>query len=128
MALTIVFAPEGRLSCAEPYVEDMSPDGRWRLTVCARPMFFAMPGSGSDAPGWIVLRDETNAIRSVAGLPMLQLYGGAASGNETEWGPIRVSRPLVFDLPLEPARGEVDRWWNERVWRLRALLGWVPEE
>jgi hypothetical protein len=126
-AFAIVFAPKGRLYCDDPYVEEESPDGQWALTVCRRPMLFAMPGSGSDAPGWVVLRDDTRAIRGVSGLSMLQLYGGAVSGNETSWTETRVSRPMVFDLPLVPAHGKIERWWDERLWRLRALVGFVSD-
>lgn len=124
----VVFAPVGRLSCGDPYVRETSPDGRWTLTVCGRPMFFAMPGSGSDAPGWIVLRDDTGAIRGVSGLSMLQLYGGAVSGNETQWTATRVSRTMVFDLPLKAADNKLARWWDEQMWRLSAMIGQVPDD
>lgn len=91
-------------------------------------MWFAMPGGGSDAPGWIVLRDEKTFIRGVSGLAMLQLYGGTISGNETLWTPTHVKRLMVFDMQLSPAKGQLDRWWDERVWRLRALAGLVPDD
>lgn len=128
LVLAIVFAPTGRLSCHDPYLTEKSPDGRWTITVCGRPMMFAMPGSGSDAPSWIVLRDDTGAIRGVSSLAMLQLYGGAFSGGETEWSEARVQRPMVFALPLHRSDSAFGRWWDERIWRLRALVGFVPDE
>jgi hypothetical protein len=124
----VVFAPDGRLACADPYVQETSPDGRWTVTVCGRPMLFAMPGSGSDAPGWIVLRDDTGAMRGVSGLSMLQLYGGAVSGNETEWTATRVNRAMVFDIALKAADSKFARWWDERMWRLSAMIGQVPDD
>ncbi|WP_102959442.1 hypothetical protein [Mangrovicella endophytica] len=124
--LVVLLVPEGRLACGEPYVTERSPDGRWTLTVCGRPMFFAMPGGGSDAPGWIVLRDEAGAIRGVSSLTMLQLYGGAAPGFGLQWSRSRVSRAMVLDLPLDPGANAFERWWTDRMWRLRALAGLTP--
>jgi len=126
--LAILIAPEGRLSCDDPYIRETSPDKSWTLTVCGRPMFFAMPGSGSDAPGWIVLRDDTGAIRGVSALSMLKLYDGAVSGNETQWSATRVSRAMVFDIPLKPVSGKLGRFWEERLWRLRALAALVSDD
>jgi hypothetical protein len=126
--LAAVVVPEGTLSRDDPYITEISPDGRWKLEACARPRWFAMPGSGSDAPAWIVLRDQTGAIRRVSGLAMLQLYGGAVSGNETEWKSDRVSRSIVFDMPIEAATGPVERWATDRWWRLRVLAGAVPDD
>lgn len=127
-ALGFALVPEGRLRCDQPYLREISPDGGWTLTVCGRPMFFAMPGGGSDAPGWIVLRDKTGAIRGVSELTMLQLYGGAVAGSKLEWDAERVTRPMVLDLPLAPAARASERWWSDRIWRLRALLGFTPSD
>ncbi|TCM50715.1 hypothetical protein C8J36_11147 [Rhizobium sp. PP-F2F-G48] len=126
--ITVAFVPEGNLHCDEPYLVEKSPDGHWTLTVCGRPMFFAMPGSGSDAPGWIVLRDENGAIRGVSDLGMLQLYGGAVSGSKLEWSNDRVTRRMVLDLPLDRATNLLERWWTDRIWRLRALAGLTPDD
>lgn len=130
VAALVFFAllPEGRLGCDSPYLTERSPDGRWSLTVCGRPMFFAMPGGGSDAPGWIVLRDRKGAIRGVSSLTMLQLYGGAAPGSEVEWRSSHVVKPMVLDIPLDAATGPLERWWTDRIWRLRALLGFTPSD
>lgn len=124
--MMLVFAPAGRLACDSPYLTETSPDGRWTITVCGRPVWFAIPGSGSDAPGWIVLRDETSSIRGVSSLSMLQLYGGV-SGSETEWTSSHVRRLMVFDMQLSQAQDPLDRWRNEHIWRLRALVGLVPD-
>lgn len=124
--LVIVLAPEGRLACDEPYLMEAQPGGEWSVTICSRPRLFAMPGGGSDAPGWIVLRDDHGAVRGVSSLAMLQLYG--TMGGATQWTRRRVSRPMVFDLPLDPAQGRLDRWWDERIWRLRALTGLTPTD
>ena len=105
---------------------ETSPDGAWTLTLCRRPMVFAMPGSSGDAPGWIVLRDAEGAIRGVVELGMVQTYG--ASGTETQWSSDQVHVPLTAALPLRPASGYVTRWLEERVWRLRALLGLTPTD
>ena len=126
--LLLVSAPAGYLACDNPYLTETSPDGRWTITVCGRPMWFAMPGSGSDAPGWIVLRDETSSIRGVSSLSMLQLYGGAATGTETEWTPSHVRRLMVFEMRLTQAQGPLNRWWDEYIWRLRALVGLVADD
>ena len=124
--LAVALAPQGRLVCREPYLTERQPGGSWSLTVCGRPLLFAMPGSGSDAPGWIVLRDDHGAVRGVSGLAMLQLYG--AMSGETEWTETRVVRSMVFDLPLDPAEGGFARWWDDRIWRLRTIAGLTPTD
>ncbi|WP_182422387.1 hypothetical protein [Aureimonas sp. ME7] len=124
--LAVILAPEGRLACREPYLTETRPDGAWSVTICGRPRLFAMPGGGSDALGWIVLRDDHGAIRGVSSLAMLQLYG--LMGGDTYWTRRRVSRPMVFDLPLDPAANRIERWWGERIWRLRALTGLTPSD
>ena len=120
--LAVLLAPEGRLRCDEPWLRETSPNGAWTLELCRVPMLFAMPGGGSDAPGWLVLRDAEGAIRGVTWLDMVQLYGGSGP---VEWRGGRVSVPLVAELPLVRASGPLSRWWGDRVWRLRALLGVV---
>lgn len=121
--LALLLAPEGRLACREPGARETSPDGAWTLTLCQRPMLFSVPGGGSDAPGWIVLRDRTGAIRGVQDLAMVQMYSG-----DTTWAPDRVARSLVTEMPLRPAANPFRRWLDDRVWRLRALLGLVATD
>lgn len=120
LVLAVVLAPEGRLACVESEAHETSPDGAWTLTLCRRPMWFAMPGGSSDAPGWVVLRDRAGAIRGVTGLGMVQMYSG-----ETVWHPDRVERSLVTEMPLPRARGAARVWLEDRLWRWRALTGLV---
>lgn len=127
LALGLALLPEGRLGCTNPIEREASPDGAWELTLCRRPMWFAMPGAGSDAPGWIVLRDAQRGIRGVVDLGMVQNYR-AAAGTDTVWEPGRVQVPLVADLPLTAASGPVARWIDGRIWRWRAVLGLVPTD
>lgn len=124
--LALLLAPEGRLACTEPLLTERSPTGAWTLTLCRRPMLFAMPGGSGDAPGWIVLRDASGAIRGVVGLSMVQTYGVADA--PTVWGAGRVQVPLTAELPLRPASGPLARWLEDRLWRLRAWLGLVPTD
>ena len=51
---------------------------------------------------------------------MVQMYGG-----ETVWRPDRVERSLVTEMPLPRTRGTAWVWLEDRLWRLRALLGLV---
>lgn len=126
VAAAFAVVPPGHLACEAPYLTELSPDGRWRIDVCGRPRMIAMPGSGSDAPGWIVLRDRHHAIRGVSSLTILQLFG--AMSGETRWEKQAVSRAMVFELPLDPAKDGLSRWWDERIWRWRALLGLTPSD
>ena len=123
LLLAVVLAPEGRLSCHEPEARETSPDGAWTLTLCRRPMWFAMPGLSSDALGWVVLRDRAGAIRGVTGLGMVQMYGG-----ETVWRPDWVERSLVTEMPLPRTRNAAQVWVEDRLWRLRALLALVQTD
>lgn len=125
LALSAALLPESRLGCADPEEHDTSPDHAWTLTLCRRPMWFAMPGSSSDAPGWIVLRDISGAIRGVVDLEMVQLWWSMPN-TKTEWKPDLVIVPMVAELPLTSASGPATRWLQARVWRWRGLLGLVP--
>lgn len=126
VAFSAALLPDSRLECADPEEREASPDHAWTLTLCRRPMWFAMPGGSGDASGWIVLRDAQGAIRGVVDLSMVQSY--RAAGLATQWAPDRVRVPLVAELPLVPASGPVARWVEARIWRWRALLGLVPTD
>lgn len=121
IVLAVVLVPEGFLACTDELAEH-SPDGYWTLNLCRRPMFFGMPGSSGDVPAWIVLRDQSGAIRGVSSLGMIQSYG-AASGLPTEWTQTKVERLLVVEFPLVPAPNAFMRWLDDRFWRLKAWLG-----
>lgn len=124
-ALAFALLPEGRLGCDDPMEHETSPDAAWTLSLCRRPMLFAMPGGGSDAPGWVVLRDGSGGIRGVVDLEMVQLWW-SVPGVTAEWQPDRVIVPLTAELPLTAASGPLSRWLQGRVWRWRAMLGLVP--
>ncbi len=124
--LAFAFAPERRLACEETWLTERSPDRAWTLTVCRRPMTFAMPGGSGDAPGWIVLRDAEGAIRGVVHLDMMQLLAELGPAGGTRWEAERVVLSGLADMPLVPAAGPISRWFADRLWRLRALVGLVP--
>lgn len=127
VALGFALLPEGRLGCADPMERETSPDAAWTLTLCRRPMWFAVPGASGDAPGWIVLRDVHGGVRGVVDLGMVQSYR-AAEGMKTMWEPGWVRVPLAAELPLDAASGPVARWVGGRLWRWRTLLGLVPTD
>ena len=79
-----------------------------------------MPGGASDAPGRVVLRDRTGSMRGVTGPGMVQMDSG-----ETVWRPDRVERSLATEMPLPRARNGAPVRLDDRLWRLRALLGLV---
>ena len=124
--LAFCLAPERRLACGDPWLDAASPDRAWTLTVCRRPMLFAMPGGSGDAPGWIVLRDCAGAIRGVVHLDMMQLL--AEASGDPRWESGRVEIPGLAEMPLVPALGPVSRWLGDRLWRVRALIGLVPSD
>lgn len=123
-----LLAPERHLACKEAWLSERSPDGAWTLTVCRRPMLFAMPGGSSDAPGWIVLRDAEGAIRGVVHLGMMQMLSETGSAGGTVWTPGDVTLSRLATLPLDAASGPATRWLGDRLWRVRALLGLVPSD
>jgi hypothetical protein len=123
--LGLALMPQGRLGCNDPMEHETSPDSAWSLSLCRRPMLFAMPGGSSDAPGWIVLRDKWGAIRGVVDLEMVQLWW-SVPGVTVEWKPDRVIVPMTAELPLTEASGPAPRWLQARIWRWRAMLGLVP--
>lgn len=126
--LCLLLAPEGRLACDEPWMNEISPDQSWTLTICRRPPFFAMPGSSSDAPGWIVLRNRDGAIHGVVSLGMMQLVADFAATSSLRWTPEQVAIPGLVEISIGPARGPVSRWLVDRIWRLRAVAGLVASD
>ncbi len=86
-------------------------------------MLVAMPGQGSDKPGWIVLRDRAGFIRGVSALDMVQLYN--PDGTPPVWEHGRVTIPMTVELALPPARNRLRVWLADRMWRLRALAGFT---
>lgn len=123
MVTAFALVPQGRLACADPLLRTGSPDGAYAVTVCYRPMWLAMPGGGGDGDGWVVLRDQGGAI-----LGVVDLRGPIEFQEPTRWSRDSVLLPLNagFDLP-QPAPPPL-RWFRDRVWRVRALLGFVPSD
>ena len=110
--------------CAPSAFDETSPDGAFHLQVCRSPMPFAFPGQGSDAPGYAVLRDSSGWIAGVVHLEMV----GAAEG-PVHWSDGRASLKLSAELALPPPdRSLPTRFGADLAWRLRALLGLVPED
>lgn len=116
LAISIAI-PEGSLKC-DDQSPDVSPDGEWSISVCRRPMLFGMPGGGSDASAWIVLRDKYGSIRGVSDLNMIQNYGL----NEIQWGENKVKRLSIFELNLSKTNNGFIRFFEDRIWRIRALF------
>lgn len=123
-----LFAPERYLACREAWLSERSPDGAWTLSVCRRPMLFAMPGGGSDASGWIVLRDAAGAIRGVVHLDWMQSLADTGPAGGTVWKPGKVVLSGLATMDLDAATGPVGRWLGDRLWRVRAFLGIVPSD
>lgn len=115
--------PFGRLDCGEGRWRSTGPDGA-TLTACARPLPFAMPGQGSDAPGWLVLRDARGFIRGVASLEMVQTL----HGTDAEWVAGRVAVPLHAEFPAPAALAAPLAFLLALLWRSRAALGLVPAD
>ncbi len=121
--LAVALAPEGWLGCVDPD-RLASPDGAWTVSMCPRPSFaMAMPGHGGNPPAWLVLRDRMGAIRGVSGLDAVNDMFPA--GGPAKWTADRFSIMLSAEMPLRPARNGFERWFDDRIWRLRALAGWT---
>lgn len=113
--------PQQGFDCREPSLREDSPDGHHSLTVCRQPMFFAMPGQGSDAPGLVVLRDAQGTVEGVVQLAMVNEID-----RPPEWTTNSVGIPLSaeFDLTREST---LPRWLANAGWRWRSWLGLLPD-
>lgn len=83
-----------RRASAEQYHTEHSPDGRFSVVVYRIPMLWAMPGSASDAPGYIRLLDSTGHTLQQADVEMVQNAG------PIEWSSNRVYVASVGEWPL----------------------------
>jgi hypothetical protein len=122
----LVVLPQGFLACADaPFLRSASRDGAHELTVCRRPVVApAMPGQGSDGPGWAVLRDSRRGlIEGVVAIDAL-----ISIGHPPAWEPRRVTLPLVAEFDLAPPASTPLAWLRDRLWRLRAWAGLVPSD
>ena len=82
---------------AEEYARYPSPDSAFALVVYRQPALFAMPGQGSDAPGYVVLTDRQGRTLRRAEVAMVQLV------EPPRWTASRVEVKLLLDWEL-PAR------------------------
>ena len=110
------------VDCSEPVLSSLSPEGTDSLAVCRRPMLIAMPGQGSDAPGWIVLRDERAFITGITDMSMVQ------NASEPEWSPQRVDMKLTASFERKAPSQTGQAWLTDRCWRMRAVLGLTPSD
>ena len=86
-----------RRAGAEVYRTFASPDGRFQIVVYRIPSRFAMPGQGSDAPGFIQLCDaRTGQVFRDCDVEMVQLV------DQISWSPTNVDVRLLADWRLPP--------------------------
>ncbi len=110
------------VDCSEPVLSSLSPEGTDSLAVCRRPMLLAMPGQGSDAAGWVVVRDAAAFITGITDLSMVQ------NASEPEWSTDRVDMKLAASFRRKPQASAVQAWLTDRAWRMRAVLGLTPSD
>ncbi|HSI04909.1 MAG: hypothetical protein ACAI38_24760 [Myxococcota bacterium] len=110
------------VDCGDPVLSSLSPEGTDSLAVCRRPMLIAMPGQGSDASGWVVLRDARAFITGITDVSMVQ------NAADPEWFAERVDMKLTASFPRKPPSPTVQAWLTDRCWRMRAVLGLTPSD
>ena len=107
------------LDCAHPAGIWGSPDSGATLTVCRRPNLFpTMPGQGSDASGYVILR-VGGRLAGVVGLELI-----ASVDRPPEWTMGHVSIPLVAEFDVPTARPSLGA---DLLWQVRAGLGLIPQ-
>jgi hypothetical protein len=113
------------LACGDsPYRREVSADAAHVLCLCRVPMPFAMPGQGSDAGGYAVLRDRNGWVEGVVSIEMV-----GAVDLPAEWSPVAVAIPLALELELpSPDRPLPLRILADLSWRVRAGFGLVPRD
>lgn len=75
-----------------------APTGDLRLVVYRMPQWLALPGSASDAEGFVQLEDENGKVWEKARVPSLLVI------SEPEWRSDAVEMKLVADWKLPVAR------------------------
>jgi hypothetical protein len=113
------------LACGDTaYRREAPADGAHVLCLCRVPLPFVMPGQGSDAGGYAVLRDRDGWIEGVVAIEMVGAVTFAA-----EWSHARVAIPLALELPLPaPDRPLPQRALIDASWRVRAAFGLIPHD
>jgi hypothetical protein len=120
-AIMVTLATAPLLDCEETaYRRWASPDGAFTLTVCRRPMLFAMPGQGSDAAGYAVL----HAQGRVAGVVSIDSVNGITY--PPNWQPGSVELPLEAEFELPDSDSPIVAVPRDAAWRLRTALGLIP--
>ena len=98
VAVLAVVAFAGIVFWTDAFAEEAyrfkSPDGRHQLIVYRRPRLYAMPGQGSDAPGYVVLVNKSGSVLQRREVGMVQLI------YKPRWSATRVRVKLMFDWPL----------------------------
>ena len=80
---------------AQEYRRYSSPDGRFQIVVFRKPSSFAMPGQGSDAPGFFQLRVvRTGRVLRQREVETVQLV------DRIEWSATNVDVHLLADWSL----------------------------
>ncbi len=117
----VVLATAPLLDCGESaYRRWVSPDGAFTLTVCRRPMLFAFPGQGGDAPGYAVLQSQGR----IAGVVAIDMVGGITY--PPTWSGDSVELPLEAEFDLPETNAAIVAVPRDAAWRLRTALGLIP--
>lgn len=83
---------------AEEHARYASPDSAFVLVVYRYPRVYAMPGQGSDAPGFVELQDREGKRYEKQKVEMVQLV------ETPEWTAERVRVKLILDWKLPSPR------------------------
>jgi hypothetical protein len=96
LAAVLVFGLRAwRRAPAEEYRTFAGPDGRFQIVVYRVPMNFACPGQGSDAPGYLQLRDgRTGRVLRERAVEMVQQV------DQIDWSPTNVDVRFLADWNL----------------------------
>jgi len=95
MAAAVAGIRSHRRARASEYRSYASPDGRFRFVVYRIPSFLAMPGQGSDAPGFVRLYDlRSGRMLHEKDVEMVQMI------DQFEWSPTNLYIKLFTDWRL----------------------------
>jgi hypothetical protein len=101
VALTIVALSiwlSGGRAFATYHSTTPGPDGKYNLVTFSLPMLFAFPGQGSDASGYVQLRDRSGKVLNEGYVEMVQIvYDAEWDGHEVQIG--RGDGSYTWSLP-----------------------------